>query len=72
MFAIREGHWKLILGNGSGGRQDPKGKAFEQPYQLYNMEILQDEQRNLLEEEPEVASRLEASWKRIHDSGRSR
>jgi len=38
MFAIRDGRWKLIAGNGSGGRQSPRGKAFTRPYQLYDLQ----------------------------------
>ncbi|MCA9072200.1 MAG: arylsulfatase, partial [Planctomycetaceae bacterium] len=37
MFSIRDGQWKLVLGNGSGGRQNPKGKPFGKPYQLYDL-----------------------------------
>lgn len=71
-FAIRDGNWKLVLGNGSGGRENPKGKAFEKPYKLFSFEILQNEQQDVIEEQPEIATRLEAAWKQIHDSGRSR
>ena len=31
MFAIRKGSWKLIAGNGSGGRGEPKGRPFAEP-----------------------------------------
>lgn len=37
MFAIRKGKWKLVLGNGSGGRQVPSGRPFEGPYKLFNL-----------------------------------
>ena len=37
VFAIRDGKWKLVLGDGSGGRENPRGKPFGQPYQLYDM-----------------------------------
>ena len=37
MFAIRDGKWKLVLGNGSGGREQPRGKPFDKPYQLFNL-----------------------------------
>ena len=52
MFAIRDGDWKLVLGNGSGGRQQPRGKAFEKPYFLANIKTHGDEQENFAEAEP--------------------
>ena len=36
-LAIRDGDWKLILGSGSGGREQPRGKPFEEPYILMNL-----------------------------------
>ncbi len=59
MFAIREGKWKLIAGNGSGGRQNPRGKAFEGPYQLYDLASDISESTNLLDSHPDVAKRLQ-------------
>jgi arylsulfatase A-like enzyme len=60
MFAIRSGKWKLVLGNGSGGREKPHGTKFQQPYSLFDM--IQDlaERKNLIAEQPDVSSRLEA------------
>ncbi len=58
MFAIRDGNWKLILGNGSGGRQNPKGKPFEKPFQLYNLAADLGEQNNLFEQRLDVADKL--------------
>lgn len=37
MFAIRDGDWKLILGDGSGGREQPRGTKFGTPWQLYHL-----------------------------------
>ena len=37
MFAIRDGAWKLMFGNGSGGRQEPRGEPFGRPYQLFDL-----------------------------------
>lgn len=59
MFAIRDGKWKLVLGNGSGGRQLPKGKPFEKPYALHNMTRDISEQTNVAERYPEVVGKLE-------------
>ncbi len=58
MFAIRDGNWKLILGDGSGGRQAPKGKPFQQPYQLYDLASDLGEQNNLIQSRSEIADRL--------------
>lgn len=37
MFAIRDGAWKLVAGDGSGGRQQPRGTPFAEPYQLFDL-----------------------------------
>ncbi len=59
MFSIRDGRWKLILGNGSGGRERPRGKPFAKPYQLFDLAEDPTESRNLMADHPEVAHRLE-------------
>lgn len=66
MFAIRQGRYKLIAGNGSGGRERPKGKPFARPYRLSDMEADPEEARDHLSEHPEVAHELE----RLLDSSR--
>jgi arylsulfatase A len=71
-FAIRDGKWKLVAGNGSGGREEPKGKPFERPYQLFDLETDGSERRNVIGENPIVASRLEAELEGIRSKGRSR
>ena len=71
-FAIREGNWKLVLGNGSGGRQQPRGKPFERPYHLFNLEADLAETTNLIDEHPDIARRLEEACLQIRDTGRSR
>lgn len=70
MFAIREGDWKLVLGNGSGGRQAPRGKPFEEPYQLFNLRDDPGESQNLIEQHPEIAARLRARCDEIRHSQR--
>lgn len=72
MFAIRDGEWKLVLGNGSGGRAKPKGKPFEKPYELYRISDDIAETNNLASEHPEIVERLTKSCQMIMDSGRSR
>ena len=55
MFAVRDGRWKLVLGNGSGGRQAPRGEPFARPYQLFDLSRDPGEAR-------EVAARNPRSW----------
>ncbi|MEM7013743.1 MAG: sulfatase-like hydrolase/transferase, partial [Verrucomicrobiota bacterium] len=72
MFAIADGKWKLIAGNGSGGRQSPKGAPFQRPFQLYDLEADPSETRNVIDAHPEIAKRLEDRLGAIRSSGRSR
>ena len=69
MFAIREGKWKLVLGNGSGGRQQPRGKPFEKPWHLYDLEADPGESNNLIESKTEVAAKLESEFEKIRAGG---
>jgi arylsulfatase A-like enzyme len=64
-FAIRKGPWKLILANGSGGRQQPKGKSFGKPYHLYNLHDDPSETNNLIEEQADMAASLEREFNSI-------
>ena len=50
MFAIRDGRWKLVLGNGSGGREKPRGAPFGKPYHLYDLSRDPAERSNLVDE----------------------
>ena len=68
MFAIREGDWKLILGNGSGGRQQPKGKAFTKPYILSNIREDQAETKNHAKTKAKITSQLEKAFQKIHQN----
>jgi len=72
MFAIRDGKWKLVAGNGSGGRERPRGKPFARPYMLFDLSSDSGEARNVIDEYPEVAKRLEARLEAIRKNGRSR
>lgn len=60
MFAIRDGKWKMIFGNGSGARTKPVGTPFRKPYQLYNLENDLIESNNLIDQEFEITQKLEA------------
>nr|MBC8289195.1 sulfatase-like hydrolase/transferase [Planctomycetota bacterium] len=74
MFAIRSGEWKLVLGNGSGGRQQPRGKPFQKPYFLVNVRHDIGETKNLLDSKEnqdklkKIAAQLEATALRIRDN----
>ena len=72
MFAVRSGKWKLVLGNGSGGREMPRGKAFQKPYQLFDLSSDLSERHNVIDQFPEVAARLEAACLKLRDQGSSR
>ena len=72
MFAIRDGQWKLVLGNGSGGREQPKGQPFEKPYQLFNLSSDLSERTNVITEHADVAAGLERTLEQIRWSGTSR
>lgn len=71
MFAIRDGQWKLVAGNGSGGRQAPRGKPFAKPYQLFDMQADIAETKNVAEEHPDVVERLTKKLEEIRENGRS-
>jgi arylsulfatase A-like enzyme len=64
-FAIRDGQWKLVLGNGSGGRERPAGRAFQKPYQLFDLSVDLAEQFDLRPRYGAVAERLEAETRAI-------
>ncbi|RMG36166.1 MAG: arylsulfatase [Planctomycetota bacterium] len=73
-FAYRTKRWKLILARGSGGWTSPR--EHEVPpgtpeAQLYDMLADPGEQRNLYEEQPEVARRLLELLERDVRRGRS-
>ena len=70
MFAIRQDDWKLVLGNGSGGRERPRGKPFDKPYHLFNLEKDPGETKNLIEAETSLARELERAFREIHDNER--
>ena len=72
MFAIRKGPYKLVLGNGSGGRQQPKGKPWRKPYFLFNLEKDISETNNIIEENSPLAGEMENKLREIMDSGTSK
>ena len=67
VFAFRYKDWKLILGNGSGGRQNPRGKAFAGPYQLYRLSSTIDESLNVYDEHPKVVKKMLSTFDKIFE-----
>ena len=72
VFAIRDGRWKLIAGNGSGGREKPLGEPFAQPYELYDLSEDPRERDNRISDAGDTAVRLETQLRRLIETGRSR
>ena len=70
MFAIRDGQWKLIAGNGSGGREQPRGKPFGQPYMLFHLGEDLSESKDVAADHPEVVARLTKQLQMLIDAER--
>ena len=71
MFAIRDGKWKLVAGNGSGGREKPRGKPFAKPFQLFDLATDVGERTDVAAAHPDIVQRLTRSLTSIRNSGRS-
>ncbi len=66
MFAIRDGRWKLVFGNGDGGKYGSGiGFPFGTPWQLYDLEEDPKEKNNLVVDRPEVVVRMRAAFEQI-------
>ena len=62
--------WKrLVFGNGSGGREKPVGKPFEEPYFLFDLEKDPFEEENPIGRYPNVAEPMTESLKILMNSG---
>jgi len=71
-FAVREGKWKLILSDGSGGREKPSGRPFRKPYRLFDMAADVRERNDLAASQPRVVERLTRVLEDLRKRGRSR
>jgi arylsulfatase A-like enzyme len=70
MFAIRQGPWKLIMGQGSGGwSQDLDGD--DAPGQLYNLDQDKPEKNNLYHQYPQMVADLTKQLNQIKEQGYS-
>jgi len=57
-LAVRSGKWKLVLANGSGGRQQPRGQKFQRPFNLFDLSKDIGETTNVVEQFSDVEKRL--------------
>ena len=66
MFALRDGYWKLVFGNGDGGANGTRtGEPFGRPWRLFDLERDHKEQTNVATDNPQVMARMEAELERI-------
>ncbi len=74
LWAIRQGDWKLLLGQGGGGLGWEAGKndPNQPPGQLYNLAEDLGERTNLYTRHPEKVAELKALLERIQAAGASR
>jgi arylsulfatase A-like enzyme len=77
LYALRQGRWKLILGQGGGGyypkeAELPAPNRSELPGQLYDLKEDIGEAQNLFSRHPEIVERLTKMIRKIQDDGRSR
>jgi arylsulfatase A-like enzyme len=72
IFSLRDGKWKMVFGNGSGGREKPAGKPFEKPYFLFDLENDPSETTNIIDRFPEIARRMTEKLEKIMENPGSR
>ncbi len=72
-FAMRQGDWKLIFTNRSGGMSDglyPEGFGITTPGQLYNLKNDIEERHNLYDEYPDIVEELTILFNDIQKNGK--
>ncbi len=62
----------MVFGSGSGGRQKPIGKPFEEPYFLFDLENDPSETKNVIDQFPKEAKHLTDKLNVLMNNGRSR
>ena len=72
MFAIRQGKWKFIDGQGPGSNQWDGPAEGDPPGQLYDIEADRHEDSNLYLEHPRVVEEMSALLERYKEQGHSR
>ncbi len=66
MFALRDGRWKLVFGNGYGGDHGSNpGVPFGTPWRLFDLEQDPGERTSVAEDNPEIMTRMESTLERI-------
>ena len=66
MFALRDGRWKLVFGNGDGGVHGTNtGEPFGRPWRLIDLERDHKEKTNVAIDNPQVVARMKADLERI-------
>ena len=56
---------KLVAGNGSGGRQAPKGTPFEEPWMLFDLNTDPGERENVAKQYPDIFEQLKTKLYQI-------
>ncbi len=72
MFAIRNGKWKFVDGQGSGGWSKDESATAEMTSQLYDISQDPTESKNVVERYPEIARKLKAEIDQQNNDGYSR
>ena len=72
MFAIRDGNWKLVMGNEAGGQSDTgQDTPVVRPSELYDLSENPAETANVLDAHPAEVTRLDALLDEIRSSERA-
>ncbi len=71
MFAIRDGDWKMVAGNGSGGREAPRGTPDTKPFSLFNLKSDPSEKNDVANANPELVEQLSKTLTELRKGGRS-
>ncbi|MCA9139926.1 MAG: arylsulfatase [Planctomycetales bacterium] len=71
-FAIRDGKWKLVFSDGSGGREKPSGNPFGTPWKLFDLSTDPTESNDLAMSHGDVVARLSSELMRFFANDKSR
>ncbi|WP_373331413.1 sulfatase family protein [Salmonirosea aquatica] len=72
MFSIRQGKWKYVAGQGSGGWSKDESATKDLPEQLYDLEADPGETRNVIQANPAIAQQLKALLEKQKKQGYTR